>query len=106
MDMPSDPTLRSGTTAPHPLDAVVWNALTSSQSHLAEGDALAKRFPADLAPFGAVADVSPAAFRSLHALLRPGQRMKKEHRSLSYQVSNKISTALLPDYQPKAVASS
>ena len=32
------------------LDRPIWSALTSAQRALAEGGALAKRFPADMAP--------------------------------------------------------
>jgi len=53
----------------HPLDAVVWNALTSTQRGLALGDERARRFPAAIAPFAALADTGPASFEALRALI-------------------------------------
>jgi ribosomal protein S18 acetylase RimI-like enzyme len=54
---------------PHPLDAVIWRALTSLHESLAEGDEWARRYPAAIAPFAATVDVEPASFRSLLALV-------------------------------------
>ena len=54
---------------PHPLDAVIWQALTSIQKDLAEGDGRARRYPASIAPFAATIDMAPASFRSLLALV-------------------------------------
>ena len=54
---------------PHPLDAVIWRALTSVQESLAEGDERARRYPADIAPFAAMVDTEPASFRSLLTLV-------------------------------------
>jgi ribosomal protein S18 acetylase RimI-like enzyme len=54
---------------PHPLDAVIWRALTSVHEGLAEGDERARRYPAAIAPFAATVDVEPASFRSLLALV-------------------------------------
>jgi len=54
---------------PHPLDAVIWRALTGVQESLAEGDERARRYPADIAPFAATRDTEPASFRSLLALV-------------------------------------
>ena len=53
----------------HPLDQVIWRALTSVQRHLAEGDERARRYQADIAPFAAIVDREAASFRSLLALL-------------------------------------
>lgn len=53
----------------HPLDAVVWNALASKQRRFALGDARARRFPADVAPFAAMADTAPASIESLRGLI-------------------------------------
>jgi ribosomal protein S18 acetylase RimI-like enzyme len=53
----------------HPLDAVIWRALTSVQESLAEGDERARRYPAAIAPFAATVDTEPASFRSLLALV-------------------------------------
>jgi ribosomal protein S18 acetylase RimI-like enzyme len=60
---------------PHPLDAVIWRALTSVQKGLAEGDALARRYPAAIAPFAATIDREPASFRSLLALVGADDRI-------------------------------
>jgi ribosomal protein S18 acetylase RimI-like enzyme len=54
---------------PHPLDAVVWRALTSIQKGLAEGDQRARRYPAAIAPFAATVDREAASFRSLLTLV-------------------------------------
>src|SRR5258708_27292567 len=54
---------------PHPLDAVIWGALTSVQESLAEGDERARRYPAAIAPFAATVDTQPPSFRSLLALV-------------------------------------
>ncbi len=55
----------------HPLDHPVWNALTSTQSALALGGALARRYPPDIAPFADMADMSPQSFAALGALMAP-----------------------------------
>jgi ribosomal protein S18 acetylase RimI-like enzyme len=53
----------------HPLDYPVWTALTSRQQALAQGDALARRYPPDIAPFAATADMSAQSFATLGALM-------------------------------------
>ncbi len=53
----------------HPLDHPVWTALTSRQQALAEGDALARRYPPDIAPFAAMTDASAQSFATLGALM-------------------------------------
>jgi predicted GNAT family acetyltransferase len=53
----------------HPLDHPIWNALTSTQSRLAEGGARARRYPPAIAPFAAMADMSPPSFAALGALM-------------------------------------
>jgi ribosomal protein S18 acetylase RimI-like enzyme len=53
----------------HPLDHPVWTALTSRQQALAEGGTLARRYPPDIAPFAAIADMSAQSFASLGALM-------------------------------------
>ena len=55
--------------ADHPLDYPIWTALTTRQAGLAEGGALARRFPSDIAPFAALKDGSADSFAALHALL-------------------------------------
>lgn len=59
------------TTPAHPLDNVIWSALASQQRALATGDDLARRFPADTAPFGAMAELSDAAFASMTRITVP-----------------------------------
>ena len=54
-----------------PLDYPVWTALTTRQSELAEGGALARRYPVAVAPFAALADPSAESFAALGALLSP-----------------------------------
>jgi ribosomal protein S18 acetylase RimI-like enzyme len=60
---------------PHPLDAVIWRALTGVQESFAEGDERARRYPAAIAPFAATRDTEPASFRSLLALVSGGDRI-------------------------------
>ena len=58
----------SGTSG-HPLDRPIWSALTTRQQALAEGGALAWRYPAAIAPFADMADMSPESFAALGALM-------------------------------------
>jgi ribosomal protein S18 acetylase RimI-like enzyme len=51
----------------------VWNALQSSHRHFALRAADACRYPADVAPFAAVAEASLRALRDLTSLLDPGE---------------------------------
>jgi ribosomal protein S18 acetylase RimI-like enzyme len=60
---------------PHPLDEVIWRALTGVQESLAEGDERARRYPAAIAPFAATMDTEPASFRSLLALISGDDRI-------------------------------
>jgi ribosomal protein S18 acetylase RimI-like enzyme len=53
----------------HPLDRPIWNALISRQQALAEGGALARRYPPAIAPFAATADTSSQSFAALGALM-------------------------------------
>ena len=55
----------------HPLDRPIWHALTTRQQALAEGGALARRYPPDIAPFADLADMSPQGFAALGALMSP-----------------------------------
>jgi hypothetical protein len=54
------------------LDQAIWNALTTRQASTAVGDAFARRYPPDIAPFAAIADNSAASFAALERLLSPG----------------------------------
>ncbi len=55
----------------HPLDHPIWSALTTRQHALAEGGALARRYPPEIAPFAAIAETSPENFVALGALMPP-----------------------------------
>ena len=57
--------------AGHPLDHPIWTALTTTQRGLAEGDARAWRYPTDVTPFAATADMSPESFAALGDLMSP-----------------------------------
>jgi predicted GNAT family acetyltransferase len=50
------------------LDHPIWSALASVHRPLAEGGALARRYPAAIAPFAAVVDETPQATAELRAL--------------------------------------
>jgi ribosomal protein S18 acetylase RimI-like enzyme len=67
--------LTDSNSAAHPLDHAIWRALTSRNRNVAEGDHLALRYPAPIAPFAATIDVSIASFQSLLALLPAGDRI-------------------------------
>ena len=56
-------------TSTHPLDHPIWTALTTRQQALAEGGALARRYPFAVAPFAATVDMSPQSFAKLGALM-------------------------------------
>ena len=43
------------------LDNPIWSSLTTEQAHFARGTSLARRYPADVAPFAAIAASTPAA---------------------------------------------
>jgi ribosomal protein S18 acetylase RimI-like enzyme len=53
----------------HPLDHPIWTALTTRQRALAEGGALARRYPPAIAPFAAMSDTSAESFAGLAALM-------------------------------------
>jgi predicted GNAT family acetyltransferase len=55
----------------HPLDNPIWHALTSTHAHLAEGNALARRYPLHLAPFAAMREQTPEGFAALARALHP-----------------------------------
>ena len=54
------------------LDNPIWHALTNQQAAFALGDGLARRYPRDVAPFGAVVANNEEALASLAALEKPG----------------------------------
>ena len=53
----------------HPLDHPIWSALTTTQQHLAEGGALARRYPPEITPFADMADMSGDGFAALGDLM-------------------------------------
>ena len=55
------------------LNNPIWSALTSAQAHFASGGPLAKRYPAEVAPFIAVSEPTPAAAAALAELVSPGE---------------------------------
>ncbi|HTS37899.1 MAG TPA: GNAT family N-acetyltransferase [Candidatus Solibacter sp.] len=55
----------------HPLDNVIWQALTTRQAHFAEGSGAGRRFIPDVSPLAAIEEVGPAGYRELAALLDP-----------------------------------
>ncbi|ACC75770.1 GNAT family N-acetyltransferase [Paraburkholderia phymatum] len=57
------------------LDRAIWTALTTRQAHLGQGDALARRYHADVAPFAALSTETPAAYAALQRLLQPHEHV-------------------------------
>jgi len=58
----------NATTIPgHPLDQVIWNALTTVQADWSRGNALARRFRPEFARFAAMPVLAPAGFEALAA---------------------------------------
>src|SRR6266702_2332372 len=51
----------------------VWHALNTRHRRLALAEGDARRYPADVAPFAAVAKPSESALRQLHSILAPGE---------------------------------
>ncbi|GLS18911.1 GNAT family N-acetyltransferase [Labrys miyagiensis] len=58
----------------HVLDHPIWSALNGTQQGLAEGGALARRYPVEVAPFAALRDNSAESFAALGELMAPGDR--------------------------------
>ena len=58
-------------SASHPLDYPIWTALTTTHRALAEGDARAWRYPTEVTPFAATADLAPESFAALRAMMSP-----------------------------------
>jgi len=59
----------------HPLDRLVWNALTGRHAKFAEGGALARRYRPDIIPFAAARDTRAESLAALAALPEPGEVM-------------------------------
>src|SRR5690349_13505498 len=56
----------------HPLDNVIWQALTTRQSQFAEGSANARRFVREVSPLSGVEEPSEANYAALAALVGDG----------------------------------
>jgi ribosomal protein S18 acetylase RimI-like enzyme len=57
----------------HPLDNVVWTALTTRQAHIAESFDQARRFVPEISMIGGFLEPTSRGYESLAALLSPGQ---------------------------------
>ena len=60
------------TTAMHPLDNVIWQALTTRDAQFAESFDEARRFVRDVGPLGAFLEKNPRGYASLTGLVEPG----------------------------------
>ena len=56
----------------HPLDNIIWQALTTRQAHLAESSDSARRFIPEISPLAALAAPTGEAYDSLHHLVSAG----------------------------------
>ena len=59
----------------HPLDNVIWNALTTSQVHLGASCGTARRFLSDVSLLGGFSKLSDGAYDSLSTLTAVGERV-------------------------------
>jgi len=59
----------------HPLDNVIWRALTTTQARFAESNNLARKFPRDVSVLGAFPEPTREGYDSLASLLNPGERV-------------------------------
>jgi GNAT superfamily N-acetyltransferase len=64
---------------PAPLDHLVWCALETNHFHFRIGANLAVRYPAEISPFAAVSENTPAAFKQLATLLNPNDPTDRVH---------------------------
>lgn len=55
----------------HPLDNVIWHALTTRQAEFAESFGEARKFVADIGPLAGLREASPEGYESLARLLNP-----------------------------------
>lgn len=55
------------------LDAPMWSALTTSQSHFAVGDGLVRAYAPEIGPLSGLAEQSADAYESLRELTEPGE---------------------------------
>ena len=59
----------------HPLDRPVWTALNTRHAALAQGNELAKRYPAAVSPFAATGDDEEESLLALAGLASSGEKM-------------------------------
>jgi predicted GNAT family acetyltransferase len=59
----------------HILDRPVWTALETRHASLAQGDALARRYPPSVSLFAATGDDRPESLDALRALASPGETL-------------------------------
>jgi ribosomal protein S18 acetylase RimI-like enzyme len=59
----------------HPLDNVIWNALTTRQAHLAERRGSASRFHRDVSMLGGLEQPDPEAYACMASLLDVGEQV-------------------------------
>lgn len=62
-------------TLAHPLDNPVWSALTTRHAHLAQGGALARRYPAEISPIAGLPAADAANVAALETLVGVGDDM-------------------------------
>ncbi len=55
----------------HPLDNIIWQALTTRQAHFAQSSGRARRFMPEVSPLAAFSEATPEAYESLAELLSP-----------------------------------
>ena len=58
---------------PHPLDNPIWSAITTEQAHLACGNGLARRFPAEISPLSGLEAPTPEALAYLAEITPAGE---------------------------------
>jgi GNAT superfamily N-acetyltransferase len=57
------------------LDNPIWTALNTGHQHLAVGDTLARRYPAEIGPLSGLREDSSANYEALHQLASPGEAL-------------------------------
>lgn len=57
----------------HPLDNPIWNALTTRQQHFAEGNAAARKFPAEVTTLAGFSEPTPESLAALARVMAPGE---------------------------------
>jgi len=76
-----------------------WSGLVTANASLAIGGELARRYPADVIPFGGVADVrDPACMTAFRDLLHPGEKVYLTGDDLA-AVDGLVESVLLPGVQ-------